>query len=327
MDKEIDRTLDKTHQLDKAISRSLDEIRQNASCSSATCSSLSDGIGNSKLPVKTSNVNVDKSVPGAVENVGYMQTAAFQTAIRTLEDNADVDGGNTHPSLAAAPTVVDLDEEETVNVPGDDCENNSIISALSSFDDKDDNVPEDTPVTYSIPLPPPAPEALKINGKSPSAEQSAAEWADDVIEEKHTTASTSQNTRPTAQKVSGYAPVTMEELNAHWLCHFINPFATCTFVEETLQSCSESDMVASVESILWPSLMSHQALRVSSSGSSDTCTDNIRPNPDLVRVSSVNSAAIPDTCTGPSLVDDGTLPAEAGIEVRPYEARDTMHRA
>ena len=317
MDKEIGRTLGEIRQLDKAIGRSLDEIRQNASsCSSATCSSLSDGTGNSKLPVKTSNV--DNSVPGVVENVGDMQAAACQTAIRTLEDNGDVDGGNTHPSLAAAPTVVDLDEEETVNVPGDDCENNSIISALSSPDDKDDNVPEDTPVTYSIPLPPPAPEALKINGKSPSAEQSAAELADDVIEEKHTTASTSQNTRPTAQKVSGYAPVTMEELNAHWLCHFINPFATCTFVEETLQSCSESDMVASVESILWPSLMSHQALRVSSSGSSDTCTDNIRPNPDLVRVSSVNSTAIPDT--GPSFVDDRALPAEAGIEVRPMKS-------
>ena len=317
MDKEIGRTLGEIRQLDKAIGRSLDEIRQNASsCSSATCSSMSDGIGNGKLPVKTSNV--DNSVPGVVENVGDMQAAACQTAIRTLEDNGDVDGGNIHPSLAAAPTVVDLDEEETVNVPGDDCENNSIISALSSPDDKCDNVPEDTPVTYSIPLPPPAPEALKINGKSPSAEQSAAELADDVIEEKHTTASTSQNTRPTAQKVSGYAPVTMEELNAHWLCHFINPFATCTFVEETLQSCSESDMVASVESILWPSLMSHQALRVSSSGSSDTCTDNIHPNPDLVRVSSVNSTAIPDT--GPSFVDDRALPAEAGIEVRPMKS-------
>ena len=316
MDKEVGRSLGEIRQLDKAIGSSLDEIRQNAS----SASSLSDAcsVGNSSIPLRTSNV--DNSVPGVVENVGDTQPAACrQTAIRTLEYNADVDGGNIHPSLAAALTVVDLDEEETVNVPGDDCENNSIISALSSPDDKDNHVTEDTPVTYSIPLPPPAPEALKISGKSPSAEQSAADrafaggLADDVIEEKHTTASTSQ---PTAQKNSGYAPVTMEELNAHWLCHFINPFAT--FVEETLQSCSESDMVASVESILWPSLMSHQALRVSSSGSSDTCTDNIRPNPDLVRVSSVNSSAIPDA--GPFFVDDGTLPAEAGIEVRPMKS-------
>ena len=319
MDKEIGRTLDEIRQLEKEIDRSLDEIRQNASsCSSAT--SLSDGTDNSKLPVKTSNV--DNSVPGAVENVGDTQPAACQTAIRTLEDNDDVDGGNIHPSLAAAPTIVDLDEEETVNVPGDDCENNSIISALSSSDDKDNHVTEDTPVTYSIPLPPPAPEALKISGKSPSAEQSAADrafaggLADDVIEEKHTTASTSQYTLPTAQKDSGYAPVTMEELNAQWLCTTMNPLAT--FVEKTLQSFSDSDMVVSVESILWPSLMSHQALRVSSSGSTDTCTDNIRPNPDLVRASSVNSAAIPDT--GPSFVDDRALPAEAGIEVRPMKS-------
>ena len=321
MDKEIGRSLGEIRQLDKAIGSSLDEIRQNASsCSSSN--SLSDGTGNGKLPVKTSNV--DNSVPGVVENVGDTQPAACQTAIRTLEYNEDVDGGNIHPSLAAAPTVVDLDEEKSVNVPGDECENNSIISALSSTDDKANRVAEDNRVPYSIPLPPPAPEALKISGNSSVLEHLATDrafaggLADDVIEEKHTTASISQNTQPTAQKDSGYAPVTMEDLNAHWLYHFINPFAT--FCEETLQSCSESDMVASVESILWPSLMSHQALRVSSSGSSDTCTDNIRPNPDLVRVSSVNSAAIPDTCTGPSFVDDGTLPAEAGIEVRPMKS-------
>ena len=310
--------------LDKTIDRSLDEIRQNASsCSSA--SSLSDtcSVGNSSIPLRTSNV--DNSVPGVVENVGDTQPAACQTAIQTLEYNDDVDGGNIHPSLAAAPTVVDLDEEETVNVPGDDCENNSIISALSSPDDKDNHVTEDSPVTYAIPLPPPAPEAQKISGKSSSAEQSAADrafaggLADGVIEEKHTKAPVSQQTQPTAQKDSGYAHVTMEDLNAHWLCHFINPFAT--FSEETLQSFSESDMFASVENILWPSFMSHQTLRVSSSGSSDTCTDNIRRNPDLVLASSVNSTAIPDTCrsTGPSF-DDGTLPAEAGIEVRPMKS-------
>lgn len=298
--------------MDKEISRTLDEIRQNASsCSSARSS------------------NDDNSVPGVVENVGDTQPAACQTAIRTLEDNADVDGGNIHPSLAAAPTtVVDLDEEETVNIPGDDCENNSIISALSSPDNKYNHVTEDTPVPYIIPLPSPAPEAFKISGNSPISEQSTAdrdfvgEFTDGMREGEHTTAPVSQSTQPKAQKDSGYAPVTMEDLNAQWLCHHFSLDPIATFVEETLQSFSESElaMVASVENILWPSFMSHQTLRVSSIGSSDTCTDNIRPNPDLVRLSSVNSAAIPDTCTGPSFVDDGTLPAEAGIEVRPMKS-------
>jgi hypothetical protein len=174
----------------------------------------------------------------------------------------------------------------------------------------DDIVTEDNQVPYIIPPPPPAPEDINISGNSSISEQSAADrdfsggLTDDATEEQIATV----QPQPTTQKDSEYAPVTMEALNAQWLRYFVNPFAT--FVEETLQSCSESD---NVESTLWPDLMTF-----SQAVGSDTCAANILPPLVPIRVASVNSAAIPDT--GPSF-DDGTLPAEAGIEVRPMKSR------
>jgi len=325
LDKEIGRALDEIRQLDKAIGRSLDEISQNASCSSAS-SSLSDGVGNNSPPARTNNA--DKSVPGVVKNIGDMQATACQTAIQTLADDDGADNANIHPNLAAAPTVVDLDEEETINVPGDDCENKTIMSALSSPDDRDNHPAEESQVPRNIPLLPPA---LKISGMPPISENFAVDRAfagglnDDVTDGKDTTMPASHQTERTrtAQKVNEYASVTMEDLNAEWLCQFLNPFST--FVEETLQSCSESNIVTNVEKTLWPDLMSiPQALGISSSGSSGSCTGNILPSSVPVSMTSVKTAAIPDA--GP-FVDDRELPAEAGIEVRPMKSKDTTRRA
>ena len=328
LDKEIGRTFDVIHQLDKVIDRTLDEIRQNASSSSlATSSSLS--VGNNSVPSRATR-NTDNSEPGVVENTRDMQVAACQTAIRTLDDNEDADDHDDkiHPNLAAAPTVVDLDEEETINVPGDDCENKTIMSALSSPDDRDNHPAEESQVPRNIPLLPPA---LKISGMPPISENFAVDRAfagglnDDVTDGKDTTMPASHQTERTrtAQKVNEYASVTMEDLNAEWLCQFLNPFST--FVEETLQSCSESNIVTNVEKTLWPDLMSiPQALGISSSGSSGSCTGNILPSSVPVSMTSVKTAAIPDA--GP-FVDDRELPAEAGIEVRPMKSKDTTRRA
>ena len=316
LDKEIGRTFDVIHQLDKVIDRTLDEIRQNASSSSlATSSSLS--VGNNSVPSRATR-NTDNSEPGVVENTRDMQVAACQTAIRTLDDNEDADDHDDkiHPNLAAAPTVVDLDEEETINVPGDDCENKTIMSALSSPDDRDNHPAEESQVPRNIPLLPPA---LKISGMPPISENFAADRAfagglnDGAIEKKHTTAPAAQQTQPTSQQDIGFTSMTMEDLNAEWLYQFLNPFAT--FVEETLQSCSDSEMATNVEKILWPDLMSiPQALGISSSDSSGSCAGTILPPRVSVRTASATSAA------GPSFADDRELPAEAGIEVRPLKS-------
>ena len=239
-----------------------------------------------------------------------LDEAACQTAIQTLNERKEVED---HPNLATAPTVVDLDEEETVDVPirqvssDDDCENKSVVSALSSPDDGGSLiatvVEEEQGAGCSIP--PPPPPTPKVNAlETPGVLTDATEEKNNFVP---VTCTQEQPMLPTKTDTSC---MTIEDLNSQWLLDFINPFTS--FVEETLQAC-DSNTVANVESVLWPSLLSTANI---SSGSSSPRSDVCAP-PIPLHMTTVDSMDLPPC----SLVEERKLPKEAGIEVRPLKTR------
>ena len=248
------------------------------------------------------------------------ETTACQTAIRTLDNDGDSElEGKIHPHLATAPTIVDLDEEETVDVPvrqvnnDDDSENKSAISALSSPDDGErlltTVVEEDEGAAYSIPSPPPTPE---VNAQdAPVALTDATEEKSDFVP----MAGTQEQPMPPTK--ADASCVTIEDLNSQWLLDFINPFTS--FVEDTLQACNDSNTVAKVESVLWQSLLSTP--NISSGAKSPGFDVQLPPTP--VRVTTVDSMDLPvrrKAAAGP-FTEERTMPKEAGIEVRPLKTR------
>ena len=240
------------------------------------------------------------------------ESTACQTAIQTLgyADSGENEAED-HLNLATAPTIVDLDEEETVDVPvrqvdsDDDCENKTAVSDLSLPNDGGKllaTVEEKEGAGYSIPPPPPTP---KVN---------ALEVLMDVTEEQNDFLPVAQE-QPMLPTKADASCVTIEDLNSQWLLDFINPFTS--FVEDTLEAC-DSNTVANVKStcIMWPLLSTPNILSGSSSPRSD-----VQPPPIPLRVTAcaVDSMDLPPC----SFVEERKLPKEAGIEVRPLKTRAT----
>ena len=242
------------------------------------------------------------------------ESTACQTAIQTLgyADSGENEAED-HLNLATAPTIVDLDEEETVDVPvrqvdsDDDCENKTAVSDLSLPNDGGKllaTVEEKEGAGYSIPPPPPTP---KVN---------ALEVLMDVTEEQNDFLPVAQE-QPMLPTKADASCVTIEDLNSQWLFDFINPFTS--FVEDTLQAC-DSNTVANVKStcILWPSLLSTPDI---SSGSSSPRSD-VRPPPFPPCMTTVDSMNLPP-CPP---VEERKLPKEVGIEVRPLKTRAAVEK-
>ena len=148
-----------------------------------------------------------------------LDEAACQTAIQTLNDKKEVED---HPNLATAPTVVALDEEETVDVPlcqvssDDDCASKSVVSALSSPDDGGSlvatDVEEEEGAGYNIPPPPPTPKVNDV----PVVLMDATEKKNACV-----TVTQEQTVLPARKEASC---MTIEDLNSQWLLDFVNPF-------------------------------------------------------------------------------------------------------
>jgi len=264
----------------------------------------------------------------------FAESAACQTAIQTL-DNYDgtTSEEDVHPNLNVAPTVVDLDDQETVNVPlrqlisGDICENRSAVSALSSPEDiglLGTVVEDDEERSFTVPLPPPTAVAAGFCSNSLVSDQqtptSKAVVSEVFVDTEGGSDAASVAQRPRPSKKASAGCMTMDDLNSQWLLDFINPFTS--FVEDTLQAY-DSNTVANVQCVLWPSLVSlPRATRASSSSIADSYRSHVQPPPVTSRLAHARSIRLPmeKTTVVKSFDVDRNIPTEAGIEVRPIKA-------